>query len=92
MRDYLEEHQEKLKEDLCWKGLIDDFQDGVILVSQNKEISYKNNPVDVLFGLKNKSSKHIPHSEENKLILKSFKCREDIFLDELNEDYPNFTS
>ena len=50
-------NKDKLREDLCWKGLIDDFQDGVIIVNKDKEISYKNKPVDVLFGLNNRIDK-----------------------------------
>jgi transcriptional regulator with PAS, ATPase and Fis domain len=52
LRNYLKKQQERLREDICWKELIDDFQDGVILVSKNKKISYKNNPVNAIFGLK----------------------------------------
>ena len=87
LKQYLKEHQEKLKEDLCWKGLIDDFQDGVILVSQNKEISYKNNPVDVLFGINQQNTKKTPHPS---LIMKSFECRDENLgsKSDLNESHP----
>ena len=51
LRDVLKMQQNKLKEDLYWKKLIDEFSEGIIIVDKNKTISYKNNPVTEIFRI-----------------------------------------
>ena len=36
-----------------WKQVIDDLQEGIILISKDFKILYQNNAVQTIFGLKN---------------------------------------
>ena len=43
-----------MREDFYWKKIIEKFYQGIAIVKQNKGISYKNEAVNLLFGINNK--------------------------------------
>ena len=58
IRSYLDKLQEKFVEERSWKQLIDDLQEGIILINKDFQIQYKNKTLCSIFG--------IPLNSENK--------------------------
>ena len=51
LHKYLEKLQEKFDEANCWKGIIDDLQEGIILFDKNFKVLYRNMITCNIFGL-----------------------------------------
>ena len=51
LRRYLLKLQRKSEEEKSWKQLIDDLQEGIILIDKNFKIQYKNNTINYIFGI-----------------------------------------
>ena len=51
LQQYLEKLQQKFDEEQSWKQLIDDLQEGIILIDKDFQIKYQNRTIDTIFGL-----------------------------------------
>ena len=52
LQQYLEKLQQKFDEEHGWKQLLDDLQEGIILIDKDFQILYKNKTICTIFGLK----------------------------------------
>jgi hypothetical protein len=52
LKGYLDKLQEKFVEERSWKHLVNDLQEGIILIKKDFKILYKNKTSCTIFGLK----------------------------------------
>ena len=86
-RNNLQDFQDRLKEDFHWKTVIDEFNDGVVLLSKDNKIKYKNRSMKKFFDQKKDVEPQVEQGEGNNkkpIEIRQLKYNENVLDDEGN--------